>query len=261
MSKINISKREELVVASVILSAFMFFIFFVPIGLWKFIAIIFASMLTYAFTIIILRENIERIEYFTLPILPVLFTFATALFYGIIPERWLTRLIFISIYGFLAYSIFLMENVFNVAKLKNIQLLKVARTIYFFISSFTVFLFSYVVLSFHESGIISGLIFLLFIFLLSYTFYWSFNLYKSLEKTDIILSISTALIISELIIAFSFWPLNIYLISLFITSVYYSIIGVWDHILSYRLKGWNINEYIVINVIIFLLCILTVNFG
>lgn len=261
MSKINISKREELVIASVVLSALMFFIFFVPLGLWKFIVIFFACAATYVFTIYIMRENVEKIEFFTLPILPVLFTLATVLFYGIIPERWLTRLIFISIYGFLTYSIFLMENVFNVAKIKNIQLLKVARTIYFFISSFTVFLFSYVVLSFHMPVIISGLIFLLFIFLLSYTFFWSFNLSKAAARNDIVLSLSSAILILELIIVFSFWPLNIYLISLFTTSVYYSLIGVWDHLLSFRLKGWNIKEYMIINVIIFVLCLLTVNFG
>lgn len=261
MSRINISKREELIIASVALSTVMLFIFFVPLGFWKFITILFAGGAAYILTIIILRENVEGIEYFTLPILPVLFTISTALFYGIIPERWLTRLIFISIYGFLTYSIFLMENVFNVAKIKNIQLLKVARTIYFFISSFTAFLFSYVVLSFHMLGIVSGLFFLLFIFLLSYTIFWSFNLHKTFTKMDIILSLSAAILIFELIIALSFWPLNIYLISLFVTSVYYSVIGVWDHLLSFRLKGWDIREYVVINAIIFVLCLLTVNFG
>lgn len=261
MLKINISKREELVIISALLSVLMLLLFLVPLGIWKFIFLIFMGVSVYLASIFILRGYLSKIEYVVLPILPIFFTLSSALFYNIIPERWLTRLIFISIYGSLIYSVMLIENVFNVAKTKNIQLLRVARTIYFFVSSFTVFLFSYVLLSFHLFGFFTGLIFLVFIFFISYTFFWSFRLEKAVRREDIFLSMGGAIILFELMIIFSFWPLNIYLISLLLTSVYYSILGIWDNLLSFRLKGWSIREYILINLAVFLLCLLIVNFG
>ncbi len=261
MLKINISKREELVIISALLSILMLVLFFVPLGLWKFIFLIFMGVCVYLASIFILRGYLAKIEYVVLPILPILFTLSFALFYNIIPERWLTRLIFISIYGSLIYSVLLIENVFNVAKTKNIQLLRVARTIYFFVSSFTVFLFSYVLLSFHLFGLFTGLIFLVFVFFISYTFFWSFRLEKAVRREDIFLSMSSAMILFELMFVFSFWPLNIYLISLLLTSVYYSILGIWDNLLSFRLKGWGVQEYILINFAVFVLGLLIVNFG
>lgn len=261
MSKINISKREELVLVSLFLSALVLVVFFVPLGPLKFIFLIVTCLLTYLLAIFVLRGDLERIEYLMLPIPLVLFSVSAALFYNIIPERWLTRMIFISVYGVLTYSFLLIGNVFNVAKTKNIQLLKVARTIYFFISSFTVFLFSYVMLSFHLPGILTSFIFSLFVFLISLTFFWSFRLTKELKREDLFLSLATAVILFELTLALSFWPLNIYLISLFLTSIYYSLLGIWNNLLSCRLKGWNMLEYLVINLIVFAFCILTVSFG
>ncbi len=257
----KITKREELVFFSLFLSALLLLLFLIPIGTVKIISLLVLGCIAYVISLAVFRENLDGVEPFVLPILPVLFTISTALFYNIISERWLTRLGFIFVYGILIYSIFLIENVFSIAKIKNIQLMKVARTIYFFVSSFTVFLFSYVILSFHLPGIISSLIFSVFVFLMSFPFVWSFSLKKKFSAQDLGVALVNSLIIFELMFAIIFWPLNIYLVSLFITSVYYSMIGIWDNILSFRVRGWSVIEYVLINGAVFLLCLLTVNFG
>jgi hypothetical protein len=261
MKKIKITKREELVLSSAILTSLMLCFYIIPVGLLKFSILPVLIIVVYLASLFIGREGLRKIEYYLLPVLPVLFTISSALFYNIIPERWLTRLAFIFTYGFLIYSIFLIINIFNAAKLKNIQLLKVARTIYFFISDFTLFLFAYVVLSFHWYNFASSMLIGIFTFLISLTFIWSFSLRQFLIKEEYFLSFFSSLIIFELTFAITFWPLNIYLISLFITSVYYSITGILNNILSFKVRGWNLFEYALINVVIFLLCLMSVNFG
>lgn len=261
MLKISITKREELGIASLILTVFMLFLFLVPLGTFKFIFVILLSLLSYGVSLFVGREGLKKIEFFLLPILPVLFSISTALFYGIIPERWLTRLAFIFTYGLLIYSVFLIENIFNAAKIKNIQLLKVARTIYFFVSAFTVFLFSYVIFSFHLFGFLTSLILLVFIFLISLSFIWSFFLKRTAEGVNLAIAIVSSLIIFEVSLAISFWPLNIYLAALFLTSIYYSLMGIVDNLLNFRVRGWSYKEYLIINGVIFILSFLSVNFG
>lgn len=261
MLKIKITKREEIAISSIVLTIFMLFLFLVPLGAFKFIFVILFVFFTFGVSLFVGREGLKNVEYLLLPILPVLFSVSTALFYGIIPERWLTRLFFIFTYGFLIYSIFLILNIFNAAKLKNIQLLKVARTIYFFISAFTVFLFSYVLMSFHIVGFLTSLFLSVFIFLISIAFIWSFFLKKAVEATNIMIAIFTAILMFEVSFAISFWPLNIYLAALFFTSIYYSLMGIIDNLLNFRVRGWSYLEYLVLNGIIFLLCVLSLNFG
>lgn len=261
MRKIAITKREELVLLSVILTVLMLCFYIIPVGVLKFAVLPVLIIAVFASSLFVGREGLRRIEYFILPILPVLFTISSALFYNIIPDRWLTRLAFIFTYGFLIYSIFLIINIFNAAKIKNIQLLKVARTIYFFVSSFTVFLFSYVILSFHVINLLSSASISLFVLLIAQTFIWSFSLREKLEKEEIFLSFFCAFLIFELSLSLTFWPLNIYLTSLFLTSIYYSLIGVIDNLLSFKIRGWSLMEYTAINIFIFILCFFAASFG
>ncbi len=258
---VKISKREELVFFSLVLSGLLLVLFLIPLGVLKIVFLLLFCAIVFLVSLAVFRENLDGIEPFVLPILPVLFTLSISLFYNIISERWLTRISFIFLYGILIYSIFLVENVFSIAKIKNIQLMKVARTIYFFVSAFTVFLFSYVILSFHLIGIISASVTAVFVFLVSFTFIWSFSLEKKFAWGDAGISLFNSIVLFEAVLSLTFWPINIYLVSLFITSVYYSMVGIWDNILGFRVRGWSVMEYILINAAVFLLCLLTVNFG
>lgn len=255
------TKREELVAASIVQSAFLFFSILVPFGTIRFAFIAFLVVLTYVVAIIFLRENIEKFEFFVLPVLPVLFTVSSALFYSVIPERWLTRFGFIGVYGILIYSIFLTENVFNVSKLKNIQLLKVARTISFFISCFSIYIFTYFLLSLRINGFFAAILLWGYVLLMGYSYIWSFVLNLEFDKYVFRVALSTASLLTEFYIVISFWPLNIYLTSLFITSIYYFFFGVLTNILEYRTRGWNKTEFLLINLVVFIFCLLTVNFG
>lgn len=261
MHRLKVTKREELVIAALVLTGLMLLFYIIPLGILKYSLIPVLIIASYGASLFVGREGLKKIEYFVLPILSVLYTISSALFYNIIPERWLTRLAFIFTYGFLLYSIFLIINIFNAAKLKNIQLLKVARTIYFFVSSFTVFLFSYVILSFHFYNILESIVIGVFIFLISLTFVWSFFLNQSFSKQELFFAAFPAILIFELSLAITFWPLNIYLASLFLTSVYYSLIGIMDNLLSFKVRGWSLLEYVAINAFIFALCAFSVNFG
>ncbi len=261
MQKIRFAKREELVILSFFLTVLMLIFYIIPLGAIKLISLPIFAILVYLTSLYAGREGLSKIDYFIVPILPIFFTIASALFYNIIPERWLTRIVFILTYGVLIYSIFLIINIFNAAKLKNIQLLKVARTIYFFISAFTLFLMTYVVLSFHFYNIISSLIISFFVFTVLIAYIKSFYLKERNIKFEAKLALFIAIILFEISFAVTFWPLNIYISALFITSVYYSITGIIDNILGYKIRGWSVNEYLIINILIFILAFFATNFG
>lgn len=257
----KITKREEVVIVTILLTTVFFNYCLFTSFLTQLGILLVLLVLVYTSFIFLLREDLIKIEFFTLPVLPTGFTLSFALFFGILPTRWLTRLGFVFTYAFLIYAIALISNIFNVAKHKNIQLLRAGRTIHFFITCFSVFLFTYVVLTFHLLGFVSALLVLIFLFIISYAYIWSFSFGREILARDLLIALSVSLCLAELVLVLSFWPLNIYLTSLLITCVFYSLLGIWDNFLSYRLRGWAYREYIIINLIIFSLCLLTVRFG
>lgn len=88
--RVALSKRQQLVVITLILTLGLVMTQVVSTDL-RYTFVVILSILAYGFSAFGLREDLKGIEWVTLLTLPTLFTGAIALFYFLLPVRWLTR--------------------------------------------------------------------------------------------------------------------------------------------------------------------------
>lgn len=118
-------------------------------------------------------ENINRVEWIMLFVLPVLWALEWYVFFYMIPIRWLTRLAFGLIFTMIFYVLLSVENIYNVGVEKNIQLQKAAITVS------TVFLVSLcyiafqVVASFEMYWLLSGAVVALISWIFALKYFWT----------------------------------------------------------------------------------------
>ncbi|OGH06820.1 MAG: hypothetical protein A2W22_02105 [Candidatus Levybacteria bacterium RBG_16_35_11] len=183
-------------------------------------------------------------------ILPFLYSLAIGLFYLLVPARLLTRITITSLYALGLYSLYLSENIFIVSSMRTIALLSSARTVTFTISLLSYFFLSNVIFSLHLN------VFLTLFFIFCFTFpmilqaLWIYTLEKSI-KTNFNWALFLTISIFELSILLWFWPSTPTLIALFLTGVFYSIVGLSQVWLEKRLFKGVIWEYILVSLIVF----------
>ncbi len=234
-----------------LISSFFFFdkaLYFVPLFF----------LAAYFLTYISLLYDIEKIEWFTLFIMPVLFTIAFYLFYLLFPVRWLTRLPFIGIYSFSFYAIVLTSNILNVGVEKSLQLYRAAFSVNYFYQTLVIFLSASVILSLHLNPVFNGILISFIAFLLALQLLWSVRLKIYLDKQIVHYSILIGIIVMQLTILLSFIPLKLSVAALCITAAYYSLCGLLYHYLEQKLFMQTIREYIIVSVFIFAIMILSI---
>lgn len=219
------------------------------------------SLAALVFTLVALREDLEGIEYLIFPILPVAFTIAVCFFYFLLPVRWLTRLPTVIIYGLIMYAILLTENIYNVASIRSIQLLRAAHSVGFLITIITAFLLFDTLFSFHLSSYANAILVLLISFTLSLQLLWSMKLEVKLTKEVASGSVVICLFLGEVAFLLSFWPINTTIFSIFLTTLFYSLAGLIRDKLIDRLFAKTIREFIGVSVITFVLALITTKWG
>ena len=253
-----IEKRIRFVISTaslaclILISTFFFFdkaAFFIPI-------LVLAS---YGASFFSLYEGIEKIEWFTLFLMPVLLSVAMYLFYFLVPVRWLTRIPFILIYSISMYAILLSSNIFNVGAEKNLQLYRAGFSVNYFIQTMVFFLFGNVIASFHWGFLANALIFGLLSFAMSLQLYWSIRLDMHVRKEVLNHAWFTALLVAEVSLFISFFPLQESIYALVVAVLYYCIAGLTHLHLDERLFKHSVREYATILVVILAILFLSAN--
>ena len=244
-ASLQIEKRIRFVLGSLVMSflmlvsTFFFFdkaIFFIPIF------ILTAYMVTY-FAVL---QGIEKVEWLTLFLMPVLLTVAFYLFYLLFPVRWLTRVPFILVYAFSLYALLLTSNIFNVGAEKSLQLYRAAFSVNYFYHTFIVFLTASVIFSFRMNPLFNGLLIFFTAFSLSAQLLWSTKPQIYLEKAVIVHSFLIGLVLFQVTILLSFVPIRLPIFALFITATYYSLCGLVYHYSEQKLFINTIREYLIV---------------
>jgi len=257
--RIKLSKRKEIVIATVLLTTGFILTQLVDPGM-HFLVLAFITVCAGFGSILILREQLTRVKVLTLVVLPVFFTISWGLFYFLLPVRWLTRLPMALVYGIGIYALFLVTNIYNVAATRSIQLLRVAHAIGFLATLIVVFGFTNTIYSFHfMASVNAGIVFLLFLPLFIHTF-WAVLLSDAISGRIILYSIVSSLMTAEVAFILSFWPLTPILAGLFITTVVYTLIGINQQYFAGRLFRKNIIEFIRVFVIVFILILITTRY-
>ncbi|MCL5970141.1 MAG: hypothetical protein M1450_01395 [Patescibacteria group bacterium] len=257
---IKFSKRQRYVFTVLTLTAGLVTTQIVPID-QRNEMVVSLGILTFVLSTITQKEDLKGIEYLTLNILPVMFTIAVSYFYFLLPVRWLTRVPTAVLYALGIYAILLTENIYNVAAIRSIQLLRAAHSVGFLTTLITAFLLFDTLISFHSSSFINLVFVLIICFPLILQSLWSMVLEQRISKKIIFSTILSSLIIAETAFMLSFWPINTTIFALFLTTLLYSIIGILQQKLIQRLFPQTLKEFITVVIITFLLIIVTTKWG
>lgn len=275
------SKRQKFIIATLVL---LIGIILSRLGLggfiqWRFRVVIF-SLLSVAASVWALHdEDFAGIEWLTLPILPAMFAIAGVLVFPLMPSgfdtiltfnitadtSWLLALLLkiLFLVGFMIgyYASVLTANIYNIAAIRNIQLLRVAHSVGFLITVATALLFYIVIFSLHLLSFYNFFLIFIVSLPLSFQSIWSVSLETKISDNTRNFSLAVAIILGEIAWVLSFWPVGISIMALFLTSIFYEIVGIVQYHFGERLNSKVINEFITVAIFVFLITIFTAQWG
>ena len=206
--------------------------------------VILIALITYIICIIAIYEEIRGVEFATLFIIPVLYTLGTISFIDILPDRKVYRYPFIIGFPVGMYMILLTQNIFNVAAIRTIQLLRAAKTVSYFTTLITAFL----LIAVTTVNITNPFYYLISIFILisvlTFQFFWSFDLGPKVEKRVVLYTAMTSLLLPQASLILIFIPVSPALKSLLLITYFYVILGISTHHLERKISLRIVSEYI-----------------
>jgi len=223
--------------------------------------VIFLGVVCYLLSAWSLYEGLEGIEWFTVLVLPVIFTIGVGFFGFLLPASWLTKIFLIILYGLSIYILLLVGNIFSVAAIRTIQLLRSAHAVGFLFTLVTSFFLYDIIFSFRFSFWLNFLLVVIASFPLIIQGLWSINLEKEISFKLWLYSFALSLVQGEMVIAFSFWPVTVAVGSLALVTSLYISLGLAQQDLSQRLFSKTINEYFRVGAIVFLVIFFTTHWG
>jgi hypothetical protein len=245
-------RREKFVISSIFLTFALWGVQFVSLD-WKYLSIAGFSIISFFVSAWALADDLQKHEWLVIVPFPALYAGAVSLFYFLLPENIVTRVSILVLFGVGMYALLLTSNIFSVAKSKTIQLLYAASAIGLFFSLLTSLLYTNTIFSlklpFYFNSLLIGLVHFP-IFLMSF---WSARLTDRIEKEIVIFSLISTLLVMEFAVIFSFLPLAVWHISLFIMSFAYLNLGIMTNFLKEKLFSHTIREYSLVGVFIIIL--------
>lgn len=253
----HIEKRIRFVISTFCMITLMLFsTFFFFDKVWIFIPVLIIA--AYFFTFFSILEGIEKIEWFTLFLMPVLCTVAAYFFYFLFPVRWITRIPFIVIYGFSMYAILLTSNIFNVGVDRSLQLYRAAFSVNYFYQTLIAFLIFNVIFSFKQNFAVNSLLVFITIFPITMQLLWSIKLKIHSEPYVRRYSFLVSLLLSQLASLISFVPVKSTIFALLLTACYYSLSGLLYHYADQKLFKQTVREYLFVAGFVCIIVILSI---
>lgn len=251
IKRLKLTKREKIVIASVILSIGLISTQLVPFYLtYRFILGL--MVLSYILSFWALRDEMTKLKAIIILILPTLFTLAISSYYFLLPVRWLTRLPVAFLFGITFYFLLLSQNVFNVASSRTIPLHRVASTTILILTLITAFSLFNVMFTLHMLFILNGLGIFLISFPLILQVIWSIEMEK-LNSLVLVYTAVLSLLVAEFGVVFSFWPISPLMASVVLSTTLYIVLGISTHTFRERLNRGVVWEYLGWGVLIFLI--------
>lgn len=205
---------------------------------------------------LVFRPELSGIEWLTILSLPTLFTTAVALFYFLLPVRWLTRLPVALLYGIGIYALLLTENIYTVAADRTIALLRAAHSVGFLLTLLTYFLLVQTVLAFRFVAPVQMLLIGIISFLLVLQSVWSMELSSELSRRVWQSSVAITVFLTQLVWICSFIPIKTTLLALLFTTAFYSTVGMAQQYLVEKLYKKTVIEFFAVTAIVFLMTLM-----
>ncbi|NTU73364.1 hypothetical protein HGB07_04315 [Candidatus Roizmanbacteria bacterium] len=251
-----IEKRSRFVISTAVVTGlFILSTFFLFDVWWVFVPLF--ILVTFTMTYFSVLEGVEKNEWITLFVMPIMFSVAVYVFFFLFPVRWITRISFIVAFALSFYAILLTSNIFNVGVQKSLQLYRAAFSVNYFYQTMLIFILSNVVASFKFNMLIVGTLLFLFIFVLANQLLWTVRLQLRWDRSLILYSAIIGLFIFEIALTFTFVPIKPSIFALLIASCYYSLSGLIYHHVDQKLFPQTIREYVFVVGFVFCIALLT----
>ncbi len=255
------SKRKRFVFVSLLLSLGLLGTQFVRVD-YRYQAIVLLGGISYAFCAWSLAEDLHGVEWLTALILPVVYPVSVGLFYFLLPERLMTRLLILGVFGVGMYALLLTENIFTVAAIRTIQLLRAANAVGFLLTLVTAFFLFDTVWSFRLPFYANAILVGVASFPLFLQGRWSVELTEGrIEQRALLYSFYLALGMGELALALSFWPVTVPVGSLFLVTMVYVGLGISQYHFMGRLFRKTLYEYLGVGIIVLVTTYLVTSWG
>lgn len=251
MISFQMSKRKRFILTSVLLSLGFIGIQFLD-NQYRFLAIGGLGLATLLLFIWSLREGLGlNLTLLTL-VLPVFFTVGIGLFWFLLPASIFARLPAVFFYGLGIYALCLTTNIYTVAAIRTIALLRAARGVGFVLTLVTFFLIYDAILSLRATIPITVLASSLASYPLFLQGYWTIPLKTNFHKELFVISAISSIVIGQIAISLYFWPVTVVVGSLFLTVTVYVLLGLGQARLEARLFAQTVREYLVVGLLVFL---------
>lgn len=252
----NLNKRQKIIITSMVLTMGLLSTQLVDFNLrFRFIAGL--GVLAYFLSIWSLWEGLNLTKALVLMILPTFFTVAVSSFYFLLPVRWLTRLPMALLFGLTFYLLLLAQNVFNVASIRTIPLYRAASTASFLFTLLSAFFIFNVIYAFNLLFILNGVVVFLISFPLILQILWSLEMEEKIATATMVQSFIISLILGELALSFSFWPMLNTIWPLSLSSSMYVLVGVTTQFLRGKASKRVVWEYLAIGAAVMVISFLT----
>lgn len=236
-------KREKFLISSFLLSFGLLGTQYVPLD-YRMLATAMLFFVTYAVSAWALYEELHGIEWLTIVPFPALYATSVSIFYFLLPENLLSKVVVLVLFGIGMYATYLTGNIFSVAKFRTIQLLRAAHAIGFLMTLLISFFFTNTILSFHWPLWMNGIVVTLTSFPLALISLWSIELKQKIERPILFQSIMIAVLMGELALAVSLLPTTIWNSSLLLVGSFYAGLGILISKLNGRLFQNTAWEYV-----------------
>ncbi len=253
---LTLTKRRRFLLVSLLLSVGLLIVQRLPVES-RYSAIGFFALSAYLLTAWSLLKDLHGTGWVTNLILPTFYPVSVALFYFLLPQATLTRVIVMILFAITMYGLLLTANIFAVASFRTIQLLRAARAVGFLLSILTSAFLFHVIFSLHVSGFIVTPL----IFAVAMPILWqgiASYVASGSTKTGFYYALVGAVVIMEVGIALSFWLIDAPLSSVVLAMAMYVTLGLFQHDLEGRLFKRTMQEYVGFASIVFVVVTIAV---
>jgi len=205
--------------------------------------------------------ELSGIKYFLLLLLPVYFVMGASLFYFLLPVRWLTRLPFALVFGVSIYLLMLTSNIYNVAAIRTIALLRAAHAVGLLFSLVSTFFLTNVLFSMHLPVylIVPGVIFIVGpLYLVGM---WSYELEGFISRQVFAFASVFTLITVQLATIISFWPVVPINAALVVVTAMYVFLGLGQFVFQEKMKSRVVWEHLIVAFLVFVIVIMSTKWG
>lgn len=254
-----LNKRQRFIVSVIFLSLFLFLSEHL-LGKSSLLIVFGLSILTDILLFLSIREDLKDNFWPQIFILPFFFSLSFGFFYLLVPARLLTRIVMTSLYALGVYSLFLSENIFTVSAVRTIALLSSARTVVFTLTLLSYFFLANVIFTLHINVFVTLLLIFAVSFPLVLNSIWIYTLERKIFA-NVLWVFALAFCLFEVAILLWFWPSLPTVIALFLTGIFYSIVGLSQAWFEKRLFKSVIVEYIWVAVVVFIVLAIFTTWG